>query len=139
MGKRILTLTALIVIFLGAEFPLQAQNNINVWVDIPSQFLWNSGGIMKIRQGEPFYLEIMWNYTCPPSDSLLGGSYDLKIYSPDLASVTKIPATAGANEAVLPAPYNNVILKNGFQDNTYWNFFGRPRWAPLPSMKSITR
>ncbi|GEM_PF-1511022 len=126
MGKRILTLTALIVIFLGAEFPLQAQNNINVWVDIPSQFLWNNGGIMKIRQGEPFYLEIMWNYTSPPSDSLLGGGFDLKIYSPDLASITKIAATAGADEAVLPAPYNNVILKNGFQNNTYWNIFGQP-------------
>lgn len=113
-----------LALFLLAASSVSAQSNFNMSVNIPQ--LWDDNGVMKIPQGQPFYVEIIWDYTAPVTDSMLGGSFRLEFYSPDIATVTKVDAPTGAGRAVLPAPYNNVALKNGFDSETLWNFFGRP-------------
>jgi len=69
--------------------------------------------------GEPFYIDLVWDYV--NDTGMLGGSVTLEFRSPDITTVTKL-TPSGA----LPSPYENVVLKNGFEDQTYWNFFGSP-------------
>lgn len=98
---------------------LFAQGTLTITPQIPGQFLWENGGTPTIRLGEPFYIDILWNYL--NDSSMIGGSMTLEFTSPDIPTITKL-TVSGA----LPAPYNNVVLKNGFEDITYWNFFGSP-------------
>jgi len=98
---------------------LAAQGTLTITPQIPGQFLWDNVGTPTIRLGEPFYIDILWNYV--NDSSMIGGSMTLEFTSPDIPTITKL-GVSGA----LPAPYNNVVLKNGFEDISYWNFFGNP-------------
>ncbi|MEW6014869.1 MAG: hypothetical protein AB1690_06065 [Candidatus Zixiibacteriota bacterium] len=106
-------------------------DTIRVYPSIPEKFLFKAGEYSKIKMGEPFYIDIVFDYTCPPSDSMLGGSFSLQFYSPNLTKISKVAAPEGPGRAVLPSPYDNVALKNGFNDGTYWNFFGNTSSWPL--------
>lgn len=100
-----------------------AAGTITLTPEIPAQFLWDDNGTMKIRQGEPFYIEIFWNFEY--TGTMLGGSFDLEMRSDDIATVTKIAAPAGTGRTVLTDPMTNVALKNGFNfPSTYWTVFG---------------
>lgn len=116
-------------LFLLTASSVLAIGNLDMTVNIPQ--LWDDKGVMKIPLGQPFYVEIIWDYTAPATDSMLGGSFTLEFTSPDIATVTKVDAPAGTDRAVLPAPYNNVALKNGFHNTTYWSLFGSPSDWPF--------
>jgi len=106
-----------------------SAQSLTMTAQIPSSFIFNDGGTDKIIAGQPFYVEIVWNYVKPmPGGELLGGSYVLQVNGTNLSKVV----AAGA----LPAPYNNVVLKNGFQTTTYWNTFGNPNDWPFAFLQT---
>jgi hypothetical protein len=120
------TLVCLIVIASGPANSQVYTDTLRLYPVVPSQFLFNQGGVDKIRMGEPFYFDIYWDFKPVPADSMLGGGFTLAINSPNLTSISKVNAPTGTGRAVLPAPYNNVALKNGFNTETLWALFGKP-------------
>lgn len=116
--RRFLFLLILLTAILPGEEANGQGDTLFITARIPEQFLFGSPD--TIIAGD-FYLEIVWNYiwtTVPYRDTLLGGCFVLEVDGNGVSKRT----VSGA----LPSPYDNVILKNGFESLIYWNTFGSP-------------
>lgn len=95
---------------------ISAQPSLSMSARVPGSFLWNDAGTDKVIPG-PMFIEIVWHYDNVGGIELLGGAFVFRVDGP----LAKIPGVTGA----LPAPYDNVVMKNGFQfPSIYWNTFG---------------
>ncbi len=116
--KRNLFLLVLSLMLLS--FGQISAQTLTISAQVPSTFTWfdNDPGdmIYKVMPG-PMFIEIVWHYDNVGGIELLGGAFVVRVDGP----LAKIPGVAGA----LPAPYDNVKMKNGFEFNSiYWNTFG---------------
>jgi hypothetical protein len=95
---------------------ISAQPSLSISAQVPATFLWDDMGTDKVIPG-PMFIEIVWHYDNVGGTELLGGAFVVRVDGP----LAKIPGVTGA----LPAPYDNVVMKNGFQfPSIYWNTFG---------------
>lgn len=95
---------------------ISAQPSLSISARVPGSFVWDDAGTDKVIPG-PMFIEIVWHYDNVGGTELLGGAFVVRVDGP----LAKIPGVAGA----LPAPYDNVKMKNGFQfPSIYWNTFG---------------
>lgn len=116
--RRFLFLLILLTAILPGKEANGQGDTLFITARIPEQFLF---GLPDTIIAGDFYLEIVWNYiwtTVPYRDTLLGGCFVLEVDGNGVSKRT----VSGA----LPSPYDNVILKNGFESLIYWNTFGSP-------------